>query len=489
MVSYKVTAQWQFGNAPPQKLEFGYTESGTGFIYRPDGYAVTNGHVVWHANMKDSQAQADLQNGIKRSVLIGKIFPMFERELNRPLTDAEKYKLMQLIKLSYTTPDLRVYLSNRKSYVAEIKTSSDPIDHGGKDVAVVKIDATNLPTVRLGNSDNVRLQEPIVVIGYPGVASPLNFDALSMESVMVPTVTNGHVSALKVDYKGTPVIQSDAAITHGNSGGPAFNEAGEVIGIATFGNVKETAGFNFFVPINTGLEFVRQSGTRPESGLFNSIWSDALETYDAGKCGTAREKFQDVLRVIPGQPDATRLSAAAADCYNRMSWFQRMMETSAWLLYAAAGLVILGGGGLVLKQRKSSTPVAAAARAGAVQSAGRAQVAMPAELSPAQAGNYGSIQVTAGSLQGRKFKVTREGLLIGRDPVKCQIVVNEDTVSKEHAWIVPVDQGVVLIDRGSANGTFVNSTESARVSKIGLQNGDRVFIGKQGAAVLTYYSS
>jgi len=103
--------------------------------------------------------------------------------------------------------------------------------------------------------------------------------------------------------------------------------------------------------------------------------------------------------------------------------------------------------------------------------------------------SYGSVQVTSGSLSGRRFSITKQGLLIGRDAAKCQVVLNEDTVSKEHAWIVPLDTGVVVIDRGSANGTFVNSTESPRVSKVGLQNGDRVYIGKQGAAVLTYYTS
>jgi pSer/pThr/pTyr-binding forkhead associated (FHA) protein len=102
---------------------------------------------------------------------------------------------------------------------------------------------------------------------------------------------------------------------------------------------------------------------------------------------------------------------------------------------------------------------------------------------------YGSVQVTAGPLSGRRFPITRQGLLIGRDAAKCQVVLNEDTVSKEHAWIVPLDTGVVVIDRGSANGTYVNSPESPRVSKVGLQNGDRVYIGKQGVTVLTYYSS
>ena len=73
------------------------------------------------------------------------------------------------------------------------------------------------------------------------------------------------------------------------------------------------------------------------------------------------------------------------------------------------------------------------------------------------------------------------GLLIGRDAVKCNIVIADETVSKEHAWIVPLDNEVFLIDRGSSNGTYINSADTPRVNKVALQNGDRVFIGKKGA--------
>ena len=98
--------------------------------------------------------------------------------------------------------------------------------------------------------------------------------------------------------------------------------------------------------------------------------------------------------------------------------------------------------------------------------------------------------MTAGSQSGKKFPVTKaSGLLVGTDPSKCQIVVSEDTISHEHAWIVPVDNSVVVIDRGSTNGTYINSVESPRVSKVGLQNGDRVYLGKKGSVVLTYFST
>jgi FHA domain len=94
----------------------------------------------------------------------------------------------------------------------------------------------------------------------------------------------------------------------------------------------------------------------------------------------------------------------------------------------------------------------------------------------------GSLECVAGALAGHRFEITRQGLLIGRDPAKCQIVVQDEGVSREHAWVVATDEGVVVIDRGSSNGTYVNSVEAGRVTKASLRDGDRVLIGPRGAA-------
>jgi pSer/pThr/pTyr-binding forkhead associated (FHA) protein len=69
------------------------------------------------------------------------------------------------------------------------------------------------------------------------------------------------------------------------------------------------------------------------------------------------------------------------------------------------------------------------------------------------------------------------------------VVVLDESISKEHAWIVPVDNDVVVIDRNSANGTYVNSTDTPRINKVVLKNGDRVILGRKGSVVLTYFSS
>jgi S1-C subfamily serine protease len=468
--------------------------SGSGFIYRPDGYLITNGHVVGPANLNDHLAQDDFTASV-RSLVLPSVVQDVAKLTGRDWTGHEE-ELARIVNLqiAHSEPKMSVYLANHSSYLGEIKAYSEDATKRGKDVAIVKIDGNNLPTVRLGDSDNIHIQEPIRVIGFPGVASALNNSQISVESVLVPTVTNGHVSAVKVDFKGFPVIQSDAAITHGNSGGPAFNYQGDAIGIGTYGSEGSVAGFNFFVPINTALEFVRQVGAKPEQGLFDSLWADALDTYDAGKCETSKEKLDDVLRIMPNEPDATRLYAAAEGCAASEGPVGRMMESAAWMIWGGAGLLLVLLLVAALLMMRGKKPVAAPAMAGApgIGPGGapkRVDFQPQPGLPPAAEHSFGSIQVTSGSLSGRRFPVTKAGLLLGRDVSKCQVVFTEDVVSGEHAWIVPMDNGVVVIDRGSSNGTFINSVESPRVGKVGLQNGDRIYLGKKGSVVVTYFAS
>ena len=329
------------------------------------------------------------------------------------------------------------------------------------------------------------------MIGYPAAASQVSL--VSMESSLVPTVTNGHISAIKTDFKGTRVIQSDAAINPGNSGGPAFNDAGEVIGVATL-RAKDAVGLYFFVPMNTAMEFVNQVGAKPQAGVFNQMWASALDTYDRGACQGAKGKLQSVLNIMPNMPDAISLMQASEKCATEEGAIGRVMEGSTWMLYSAVGLVIVVTAFLLMRRKaavgQASGLPAQVVMPGPPRAATRQETPPRVELpSPAAEGSYGSVQVMAGSLGGQKFKITKAGVLVGTDPSKCQICVTEDSISHEHAWIVPVDNRVVVIDRGSTNGTYINSVDSPRVSKVGLQNGDRVYLGKKGSVVLTYFSS
>ncbi len=118
------------------------------------------------------------------------------------------------------------------------------------DVAVVKVEATNLPVVRLGNSDALRPGEWAIAIG-----NPLGLDN---------TVTAGIISAtgrssgdVGVPDKRVGFIQTDAAINPGNSGGPLLNQRGEVIGMNT-AIIGGAQGLGFAIPINTAQRIANQ---------------------------------------------------------------------------------------------------------------------------------------------------------------------------------------------------------------------------------------
>ena len=117
------------------------------------------------------------------------------------------------------------------------------------DLAVIKIEKTGLPAATLGNSDNVQVGEFSMAVGNP----------LGMES----TVTAGIISAVNrtitSDGKNYTVIQTDAAINSGNSGGALVNSKGEVIGINTL-KLSGTGieGIGFSIPINSTIDIYQQ---------------------------------------------------------------------------------------------------------------------------------------------------------------------------------------------------------------------------------------
>jgi serine protease Do len=138
--------------------------------------------------------------------------------------------------------EVTVTLSNRKSFKAKV-VGADP----SSDLAVVKIDAQNLPFLLYANSDEVKVGQWVLAVGYP----------LTLET----TVTAGIVSAkgrtLDINRRQSqsPVesfIQTDAAVNPGNSGGPLINTEGQLVGInsAIASPTGSYAGYSFTIPVN-----------------------------------------------------------------------------------------------------------------------------------------------------------------------------------------------------------------------------------------------
>jgi len=132
---------------------------------------------------------------------------------------------------------IKVTLSDGREFDGEV-IGSDVTS----DMAILKIKADHLPTVTLGNSDELRVGEIVIAIGNPyGLQQTVTMGVVSAKGRSIPTGIEGHI------YKN--FIQTDTAINPGNSGGPLLNIKGEVVGINT-AIIPYAQGIGFAIPIN-----------------------------------------------------------------------------------------------------------------------------------------------------------------------------------------------------------------------------------------------
>lgn len=210
---------------------------GSGFIISPDGYIVTNHHVVANADR------------------------------------------------------VTVRLNDKREFEAKLVGSDKQTD-----LALLKIEARDLPTVKLGNSDALKVGQWVVAIGAP----------FGLER----TATQGIVSALSRSLPGdqyVPFIQTDVAVNPGNSGGPLFDLAGEVVGINSqiYSRTGGYMGLSFAIPINTALNIVEQlkSDGRVERGWLGVVMQSMSQDL-ARSLGVKEPVGALVSQVNQGSPAA-----------------------------------------------------------------------------------------------------------------------------------------------------------------------------------------
>jgi serine protease Do len=184
---------------------------------------------------------------------------------------------------------VKVRLSDNREFDAKVMGTDEQTD-----LALLKIDATNLPELKLGDSDAVRVGEDVIAVGNPfGLGG---------------TVTRGIVSAMARDIDAGPYvdfIQTDAAINRGNSGGPLLNLEGEVIGVnsAIYSPNGGSVGVGFAIPSNTVKTVIAQledTGSVERGWLGVSIQNVTPEI--AAAIGLKDEHGALVSEVVDGSP-------------------------------------------------------------------------------------------------------------------------------------------------------------------------------------------
>lgn len=482
---------------------------GSGFFVSSDGYLVTNAHVVDFVQQGDDKAHAQIVGDIltqlatERKVDLSTLPAEQRAELTRVIGQAVRLNKKVSV----------VVLPNGDQLVYDIKAFGTPVSvAGSKDVAILKVQTRNAPTLILGDESTVELQDKIYAIGYPGAADDL-VGVLDEKAMLEATITDGNVSAMKKTADGVPVIQVTTTISPGNSGGPAVDEKGQVVGLATF-KAAQAEGYNFLVPASTVVEFIKQAGIKNDDSLTNQAFREGLELHWQQRYTEAIKEFEEVRQLFPAHSEVGRLITEALEQKRQGKEKKVEPKSSSTALIAVAiscGVVFLGGivflvarrGGRRGPQqmgawqpgRAPGHPPHMHGQPGHGQP-GHGQPGHGHGPGPMPGGPPGGFQKTVavspsaggaalaglvcvrGFLQGQHFSLGAHGLVIGRDQGTAQIVIPDGRVSSKHVWVGFQDGVLMAIDNGSTNGTFVNDMGRGRITRVELRHGDTLIVSE-----------
>lgn len=195
--------------------------------------------------------------------------------------------------------EVTVVLKDGRSFAGKV-VGADPVT----DVAVIDVDATKLPTVELGNSDNIVPGQWAIAIG-----NPLGLNNTVTQGIVSATGRSG--SDIGIQDKRLDFLQTDAAINPGNSGGPLLNAQGAVIGVNT-AIIGGAQGLGFAIPIETAQQVANQLITtgrveHPYLGVrLIELTPEIREEINQGNVGFKVNQSEGVLiaAVAPNSPAA-----------------------------------------------------------------------------------------------------------------------------------------------------------------------------------------
>jgi serine protease Do len=474
---------------------------GSGFFVSADGFVVTNAHVV-----------SEIHDG--EEVAKQKAFASFLRKVARSnpevgqLGEERKRELYErLSKQMLVKSNNQIVLSDGAKLDYTIKAFGKPGE--GSDVAVIKVDIKDAPNLQLADSEKVQIQDRLLAIGYPGAADMQGTGLLDDKSQLEASINEGAISARKRTPNGETLFQTSAAITHGNSGGPAVNDRGEVIGLGTFGSTGEVQGFNFLVASSTVQKFLTQAKVDTTPSQTIKVWKKGLDELYAEELDAAIADFEEVMTLFQNHSEAPRLTKQAR-ALKKEGKGKASSDggSSAGAAVAIIVVVIVIVLVIVLVAKSKKKPGVAPGVPGMApppgyppgmpppgmvptgpMMAGRsgpAPVAKTMAISPSGSHppvaatafgsmTMGSLTCVRGLLHGQRFSLGPQGLLIGRQPGLAQIVVNDSRASGKHVWIGYENGQLVAIDQNTTNGTFVNDPRN-RISKVPLRDGDTVIV-------------
>jgi S1-C subfamily serine protease len=313
--------------------------SGSGFIATSDGYIATNGHVVQYSakdrlvdiltasptllnsflkgfGLSDAQVGAVAQDPATLASIISKIYdipdanlnfgnaneatlvalgvdvPKFttvntSKDLDALKKNTDTFKVATVIGYNYSSRDMLTAIANPK------------VGFTASDVALLKINVKNAPTISISKGQ-VTQNEKIAVMGFPGDAD----NGLTDNTSLAVSVTDGVISSIRQAAGHTgKLYQSDADASHGNSGGPAIDETGSVIGLLTYRQSGDSAGNAAKSYIRDILDFTELASSKDikidSTSTTQVLWQEGLQLFSESHYSAALKKFDAVSQAYP----------------------------------------------------------------------------------------------------------------------------------------------------------------------------------------------
>ncbi|MDO8566418.1 MAG: serine protease [Candidatus Moranbacteria bacterium] len=279
---------------------------GSGFIIHPDGYIVTNAHVVSEETVKQRLASESALAALYASALLlsdEEMQSFLETETDKSFSkEVLNYVMRQSIFQLQSNVAVLRHNSEKKTlpelllegFPATIVYENDNFLEDEKDVAFLKIRESSLPALSLGNSEGIVVGTKAFVFGFPATAQ------LRQNSSEEATFTGGLVSAIKQSAnKNFKLFQTDAKVSEGSSGGPFFDEHGVVVGLVTFqtDELNRTSGdnFAFALPIEVVKAAALAAKISPTEGKYSEYFKKGFSDFSEKRCSKAEENFRLAL--------------------------------------------------------------------------------------------------------------------------------------------------------------------------------------------------
>ena len=368
--------------------------TGSGFFVSPDGYLVTNGHV---ANPDEKLISYFAISQMAPTIFKDAVSTVAAASLGyNPPADIVEQAYQQTLQTQYKgnvqnlADDLYQDYRSGKLKMDNIKKSNfiqlgfafgsqKKVEQIGKparlidspykgdfdsnDLAVLKIEGSNFPTVGLGDTQGVQIGKEVYAIGYPGIVQELMGQLTDEGSQLEPSMTKGVISAKKKLVDGTEAYQTDAAITHGNSGGPAVDTSGKVIGVTTWslGDNPGGEGFNFLISVDEVKRLLTRNNVKTDQmSLSTAAWAKGLDLFGQQKYKDAMREFETAKNLYPDNLDVqsyiTKCQEAIARGEDKSSsgwgWIILAVLVAGFIFIALVVVIIV----LVVKKSGSGQP-------------------------------------------------------------------------------------------------------------------------------------